>query len=78
MSVSPDEIAESMFKMVEEYHGKKNIKAIDLTKAMVKKYGDDGCDKKLCKKAIRILMDSGRCVYNYVGGSYIALPPDKS
>ena len=42
------------------------------------KFGDDECDKKLCKKAIRSLMDSGRCVYNYVGGSYIALPPDQS
>lgn len=46
-----------------------------MTKAMIKKFGEDNCDKKLCKQAIRSLMDSGRCVYNYVGGSYIALPP---
>ena len=57
--------------------GKKNLKALDLTKAMIKKFGDDECDKKLCKKAIRSLMDSGRCTYSYVGGSYIVLPPDK-
>ena len=77
MSVSVEQVAEDMFEMVKEYHGKKNLKALDLTKAMKKKYGEDECDKKLCKKAIRSLMDSGRCVYNYVGGSYIALPPDK-
>lgn len=76
MSVSVEQVADSMFEMVKEYHGKRNLKALDLQKAMIEKYGDDGCDKKLCKAAIRTLMDSGRCVYNYVGGSYIALPPE--
>jgi hypothetical protein len=76
MSASVEEVAEAMFEMVKEYHGKRNLKALDLTKAMIEKFGDDNCDKKLCKKAIRILMDSGRTTYNYVGGSYIALPPE--
>jgi hypothetical protein len=76
MSANVDQVAEAMFAMVKEYHGKRNIKALDLTKAMIEKFGEDECDKKLCKQAIRILMDSGRCVYNYVGGSYIALPPE--
>ena len=75
MSADVNEVAEAMFQMVKEYHGKRNLKALDLQKAMMEKYGEDECDKKLCKQAIRILMDSGRCVYNYVGGSYIALPP---
>jgi hypothetical protein len=76
MSASVEEVAEAMFAMVKEYHGKRNLKAIDLQKAMIEKYGSENCDKKLCKQAIRTLMDSGRCVYNYVGGSYIALPPE--
>jgi hypothetical protein len=75
MSANVDQVAEAMFQMVTEYHGKRNIKALDLVKAMIEKFGEDECDKKLSKQAIRILMDSGRCVYNYVGGSYIALPP---
>jgi len=70
-----DEVAEAMFDMVKEYHGKKNLKALDLTKAMIEKFGDDACDKKLCKKAIRELVDTGKCTYSYVGGSYIVLPP---
>jgi hypothetical protein len=73
---SPEQVADAMFEMVKEYHGKKNLKALDLTKAMIKKFGDDEVDKKLCKKAIRLLMDSGRCTYSYVGGSYIVLPPE--
>ena len=78
MSVSVEQVADAMYEMVKEYHGKKNLKALDLTKAMRKKFGEDECDKKLCKSAIRTLMDTGRCTYSYVGGSYIVLPPDKS
>ena len=71
-----DQVAESMYQLVKETHGKKNMKATDLTKAMIEKYGDAECDKDLCKKAIRQLIDSGRCIYSYFGGSYITLPPD--
>ena len=42
---------------------------------MIEKFGEDQCDKKLCKLAIRELIDSGKCTYSYVGGSYIVLPP---
>ena len=76
MSASVDDIANAMFEMVKEYHGKKNLKALDLTKAMIQKFGDDNCDKKLCKKAIRQLMETGKTTYSYIGGSYIVLPPE--
>jgi len=74
MAVSTEQLAEEMFQMVTECEGKKNLKAGDLTKAMIAKHGDDGVDKAACKLAIRELMDSGRCVYSYFGGSYITLP----
>lgn len=67
-------LAEDMYRMVEECTGKKNLKAGDLTKAMISKHGAEACDKESCKQAIRLLMDSGRCVYGYFGGSYIQLP----
>ena len=41
------------------------------------KFGEDNCDKKLCKLAIRQLMESRRCTYSYVGGSYVTLPPEE-
>ena len=74
MAVTPEQVADAMFDMVSEYQGKKKFKPGDLTKAMVQKFGDEGCDKKLCKAAIRILMDSGRCVYTYFGGTAIEVP----
>lgn len=70
-------VAEAMFEMVKECHGKRNLKPLDLIKEMGRKFGDDKADKKLCKQAIRELIDSGRCTYSYVGGSYIVLPPGK-
>jgi hypothetical protein len=74
-AVSIETLAEEMFQMVSECAGKKNLKAGDLTKAMIAKHGEQACTKEDCKKAIRILIDSGRCVYSYLGGSFIQLPP---
>ncbi|MEW6071558.1 MAG: hypothetical protein AB1726_03050 [Planctomycetota bacterium] len=75
--VTSEIVASAMYAMVKEYHGKRKLKAMDLTKAMIEQYGEEACDKQLCKQAIRELIDSGRCTYSYVGGSYIVLPPDK-
>jgi len=69
-------LAEEMYKMVADYMGKKNLKASDLTKEMISRHGEDAVSKDDCKQAIRLLMDSGRCVYAYLGGSYIQLPPE--
>ncbi len=41
---------------------------------MIQKFGEDEVDKKLCKLSIRTLMDSGRLVYTYFGGSFIEVP----
>lgn len=74
MAVPVETIAEEMYKMVVEYQGKKNLKSTDLTKAMIAKFGATECSKDDCKHAIRQLIDSGRCVYSYFGGSFITIP----
>ncbi len=74
MAVTVEALAEDMYQMVAETQGKKNLKAGDLTKAMIAKYGGDNCTKDDCKLAIRLLMESSRTVYSYFGGSYITLP----
>lgn len=75
MAVTDQQLADAMYEMVKEYAGKKKFKAGDLIKAMIEKFGDE-VDKKACKAGIRTLMDSGRCVYTYFGGSFIEMPPD--
>lgn len=71
--VTVEQVADAMYELVQATHGKKNLKAMDLTKAMIEKFGD-AVDKKMCKLAIRQLIDGGRCIYSYFGGSYITLP----
>ena len=73
MAKTVDEIADAMFKMVKDAFGVKKLKPMDLTKGMRQLYGDD-VDKKTCKLAIKELIDSGKCVYTYFGGSFIEIP----
>jgi hypothetical protein len=68
-----EEIAEAMFKMVAESQGQKKLKPMDLTKAMMVIF-EGKVDKKICKGAIKELVNSGRCVYTYYGGSFIEIP----
>lgn len=73
MAKTVEEVADAMFKMVKDAQGQKKLKPMDLTKAMVSVFGDQ-VDKQICKGAIKQLIDSGRCVYTYFGGSYIEIP----
>jgi len=73
MTMTVEALADEMYSLIAEYAGKRNLKAGDLTKEMVARHAD--CSKDDCKLAIRILIESGRCVYSYLGGSYIQLPP---
>lgn len=73
MAMTVEQVADAMFKLVKDATGQKKLKPMDLTKAIRELYPDD-FDRKLCKDAIKILIDSGRCVYTYFGGSFIELP----
>ena len=72
--VTVEELADTMYKLVADAAGKKKLKPMDLTKAMMENYGRDRCSKPNCKAAIKSLIDSGRCVYTYFGGSFVELP----
>ncbi|MFC1962885.1 hypothetical protein ACFLWB_02680 [Chloroflexota bacterium] len=74
-TVSIEEIAETMYKLVVEYTGKRKFKAQDLVKEAIMQYGEDKVSKADGKQAMKMLIDSGRCVYTYFGGSFVELPP---
>ncbi len=74
MSVSEQQVADAMYELVKSSHGKRDLKPMDVTKAMIDQFGEDEVDKRLCKKALRSLIDSGRLTYKYAGGSYVTLP----
>ena len=66
-ALSVEAIAESMYEFLEEAAGKRNVSPNDLTKAMVAELGA-ACTREDCKKAIRLLIESQRCVYCFLGG----------
>ncbi len=72
--MSVEEIAEAMYQMIAEYAGKKKFKPNDLPKEMVVQYGEDMVSKDDARKAVNMLIDSGRCVYTYFGGTFIEVP----
>jgi hypothetical protein len=72
--VTASELAEAMFRMISDASGVRKLKPTDVTKAMIERFGADRCSKERCKEAIRELVDSGRCIYTYFGGSYIEIP----
>ncbi len=74
--VTAESVADAMYTLVKDCHGKRQLKPLDLTKAMTEHFGD-ACDKSMCKEAIRMLIDDDRCTYSYMGGTYIVLPPAK-
>lgn len=75
--VPVNEVADAMYRMIKDSMGMKKWKATDLQKASIEIFGDDRCDKQLCKDAIRELVNSGRVVYTYFGGSFLEIPHDE-
>lgn len=73
MAVTEQQVADAMFELVKSTKGKRDLKPMDVTKAMIEQFGDE-VDKSLCKKALRTLIDSGKLTYKYAGGSYVTLP----
>jgi hypothetical protein len=76
MSVNMDELCDAIYDLVKSTHGKKNLKAMDVTKEMIAKFGEEKCGKRDVKKALREMIDSGKLTYKYEGGSYVTLPPN--
>ena len=75
MALSKEELVEFCFNLVEKAQGKKNLKAMDLQKAVLKAHPDQ--DKNTVKFGIKELIDGGRCVYTYFGGSFIEIPHEE-
>jgi hypothetical protein len=72
MALPKNELVEYIYNMVEKAQGKKQLKAMDLQKAVLKDHPDQ--NKNDIKMAIKELIDSGRCVYTYFGGSFVEIP----
>lgn len=68
--MSPEELQQKIYDLVEKNMGKKKMKAGDITKAMEA----EGASRPEIKAAIRELVDGAKLVYSYFGGSFIEVP----
>ena len=75
MALAKPELVEFIYQLVFKAQGKKQLKAMDLQKAVLKEHPDQ--NKNDVKFAIKELIDSGRCVYTYFGGSFVELPHEE-
>ena len=71
-----DEVAEAMYGLVVRARGVKKIAPRELMQSAELLFGNRA-DKKTYKEAIRVLIDSGRCVYTYFGSTAIEIPSDE-
>ena len=77
MAITPQAIADEMLEMIRRDSGSRKWKPLDLQKEMIRIHGEEGADRDACKQAIRVLVDSGRCVYTYFGGTYLEIPHEE-
>jgi hypothetical protein len=72
MALSKEDLCNYIYDLVAKAQGKKNLKAMDVQRAVLKEYPDQ--PKNDIKVAIKELIDTSRCVYTYFGGSFIEIP----
>ncbi|MDP8228587.1 MAG: hypothetical protein P9M15_03950 [Candidatus Electryoneaceae bacterium] len=73
-TISDQELADAIVKMVTDAAGVKKYKAMDIIKLMVQTFGDRGADKKRVKTIIKNVVNEGHLVYTYFGGSFVEVP----
>ncbi len=69
-----EEIKQKIYDLVVKSTGKKKLKSSDIQKQIS---SDTGCSRDEVKDALKDLMDEGKLIYTYFGGSYVELPPNQ-
>jgi hypothetical protein len=72
--LSIQQVKDQMFKFINDTVGQKKWKAGDLHKACTELWGDAYDKRKQGKQAIKELIEEGKLVYTYFGGSFIEVP----
>ena len=67
-----EEIGQKIYALVEKSVGKKKLKSSDIQKTIST---EAGVSRDEVKAALRDLVDSGKLIYTYFGGSFVEIPP---
>ncbi|MDI6801521.1 MAG: hypothetical protein QMD01_05650 [Thermodesulfovibrionales bacterium] len=66
------EVAQKIYELVEKSIGKKKLKSSDIQKQIS---ADCGISRDEVKEALKDLVDEGKLIYTYFGGSFVEIPP---
>jgi hypothetical protein len=64
------EVQKKVYELVEKMQGKKKLKPKDISNALEA----EGATKEEVKAALRELIDGGKLVYSYFGGTAVEIP----
>ena len=66
------ELKQKIYSLVEQSMGKKKLKQSDIEKKISE---ETGVSRQEVKEALKELMDEGKLIYTYFGGSFVEIPP---
>lgn len=69
-----EEVKKSIYELVEKSIGKKKLKSSDIQKTIS---AEKGITRDEVKDALKDLVDDGKLIYTYFGGSFVEIPPQQ-
>ncbi len=67
-----EEVKNKIYELVEKSMGKKKLKSSDIQKTIS---AELGITREEVKDALKDLIDEGKLIYTYFGGSFVEIPP---
>ncbi|HXW69437.1 MAG TPA: hypothetical protein VEJ88_07485 [Dissulfurispiraceae bacterium] len=67
-----EEVMKKIYELVEKSTGKKKLKSSDIQKTIS---AEAGVTRDEVKAALKDLVDDGKLIYTYFGGSFVEIPP---
>ena len=67
-----EEVKQRIYALVEKSVGKKKLKSSDIQKTIS---AEAGISRDEVKGALKDLVDEGKLIYTYFGGSFVEIPP---
>lgn len=67
-----EEVKQKIYELVEKSMGKKKLKSSDIQKQISSELG---ISRDEVKDALKDLVDEGKLIYTYFGGSFVEIPP---
>jgi len=69
-----EEVMKKIYELVEKSTGKKKLKSSDIQKTIS---AETGVSRDEVKAALKVLVDDGKLIYTYFGGSFVEIPPQQ-